>query len=61
MKEMIQKPVADLTTDELGRAYVDRLLSEGVAAADAGQTVEADRTFFDSLRQHVRMIAAQTR
>ena len=42
MNELTKKPVADLTTDELGRAYVDRLLEEGVAAVETGKTVAAD-------------------
>jgi len=49
------KPVAELTTDELGRAYVDRLLTDGVDAVDAGQAVQTDADFFANLRQHVRM------
>ena len=59
MKALTEKPVAELTTDELGHAYADRLLTEGVEALDAGASVEANHDFFDGLRQHVRMIAAQ--
>lgn len=60
MNEITKKPVAELTTDELGQAYVDRLLADGVNAAETGNTVIADQDFFDNLRQHVQMIAAQT-
>jgi len=61
MNKLTEKPVAELTTDELGRAYVDRLLTDGVDAVDAGQSVQADVDFFANLRQHVRMVASHTR
>jgi len=60
MKGLAEKPVAALTTDELARAYVDRLLMEGVKAVESGETATADSSFFESLRQHVHMTAAQS-
>jgi len=60
MDELTNKPIAELTTDELARAYVDRLLVDGVKAIEAGETISADTSFFESLRQHVRMTAAQS-
>lgn len=53
-----QKPVTDLTTDELASAYLDRLLEEGAHALDTGRSVEATPAFFESLRQHVHKVAA---
>lgn len=61
MNELTTKPVAELTTDELARAYVDRLLTDGVEAVDTGKSVDADADFFASLRQHVRMIATDAK
>jgi|GEM_PF-2168641 hypothetical protein len=59
MDNLLEKSVTELTTKELGRAYVDRLLADGVEALDGGQTITADVAFFDTLREHVSLTVTQ--